>query len=117
MNADEETTLAKLVGAALTQSRTAAGFTQEQAAEALGIGAEAVSRMERGVVIPSLPRLAEFAELYNCPVESFLGKAAGQPAGLALAITRMLGNLDRADRQFVYELVETSCEHLILRKS
>ncbi|WP_440532080.1 helix-turn-helix domain-containing protein [Variovorax sp. YR566] len=117
MNADEETTLAKAVGTALGQSRAAAGFTQEQAAEALGIGAEAVSRIERGVVIPSLPRLTEFAELYNCPVESLLGKAAAQPTGLALTIAGMLGNLGRADRQFVYSLIETSCEHLNSRKA
>ncbi|MCE9864139.1 helix-turn-helix domain-containing protein, partial [Aeromonas caviae] len=39
--------LAKNVGKAIGRQRNQAGFTQEQVAEHLNIGMEAVSRMER----------------------------------------------------------------------
>lgn len=41
--------LAKNVGKAIGRQRNQAGFTQEQVAEHLNIGMEAVSRMERGL--------------------------------------------------------------------
>ena len=72
-----EQQLAKAVGAAISKVRAQCGMTQDQAAEALEIGPEAISRMERGVVVPSLARLVEFAELFKCPVETFFNKATG----------------------------------------
>ena len=41
------------VGAAIREQRLAAGLSQDQLAEALDVGPEAVSRMERGVVSPT----------------------------------------------------------------
>ncbi len=107
-----EQQLAKAVGAAISKVRAQCGMTQDQAAEALEIGPEAISRMERGVVVPSLARLVEFAELFKCPVETFFNKATGLTDDNAAAIAQYLNNLNRADRQFVLELVEKTCEHL-----
>ena len=107
-----EQQLAKAVGAAISKARVQCGMTQDQAAEALEIGPEAISRMERGVVVPSLARLVEFAELFKCPVETFFNKATGLTDDNANAIAQHLNKLNRADRQFVLELVEKTCEHL-----
>lgn len=107
-----EQQLSKAVGAAISRVRVQCGLTQDQVAEALEIGPEAVSRMERGIVIPSLARLVEFAELFKCPVETFFNKATGLTDDNAAAIAQHLNNLNRADRQFVLELVEKTCEHL-----
>ena len=53
--------LAQSVGKAIARQRLQSGLTQEAVAEHLGIGMEAVSRMERGVVVPTIARLAELA--------------------------------------------------------
>ena len=58
--------LAKSVGKAIGRQRQQAGLTQEQVAEHLKIGMEAVSRMERGLVVPTVVRLAELAQLFGC---------------------------------------------------
>lgn len=55
------------VGAAIREQRLAAGLSQDQLAEALDVGPEAVSRMERGVVSPTIPKLAELANVLKCP--------------------------------------------------
>lgn len=107
-----EQQLSKAVGAAISKVRVQCGLTQDQVAEALEIGPEAVSRMERGIVVPSLARLIEFAELFKCPVETFFSKATGLTDDNAAAIAQHLKKLNRVDRQFVLELVEKACEHL-----
>jgi transcriptional regulator with XRE-family HTH domain len=53
--------LALSVGKAIAARRQEAGLTQEQVAEQLKIGNEAVSRMERGLVMPTVARLLELA--------------------------------------------------------
>ncbi|WP_376781624.1 helix-turn-helix domain-containing protein [Delftia acidovorans] len=80
--------------------------------EFLGIGPEAVSRIERGVVLPSLPRLVELAELFNCSVEYFLGRNTGLVDDSAKSISDQLRQLNREDRHFVMEMLELSCVHL-----
>jgi transcriptional regulator with XRE-family HTH domain len=54
MSKPEETNLAKIVGLAIARQRMLRGLTQEQVAEQLGIGGEAVSRIERGIVMPNI---------------------------------------------------------------
>ena len=112
MKTELERDLAKSVGAAISRMRTQKGMTQDEVAGALDIGPEAVSRMERGIVIPSLVRLVEFAELFGCPVESFFNKATGLAGDNAAAIAGLLGPLKRGDRQFVLEIIEKACGYL-----
>lgn len=108
--------LAVAVGSAISQTRVEQGLTQEQVAEALGIGMEAVSRMERGVVMPSLVRLVEFADLFNCSIERFTKRGSGRSADLALLLHDLISPLRKADRLFVVELVERTCGHLSAKK-
>ncbi|AVS80249.1 transcriptional regulator [Paracidovorax avenae] len=112
MKSDRETSLARDVGAAIARKRGELGLTQDQVSEALGIGPEAVSRIERGVVLPSLPRLVELAELFQCSVEYFLGKNTGLVDDSARIISEKLKKLSREDRRFVLDLVELSFMHL-----
>ena len=51
------------VPARLRSARRAVGLTQKQLAHALGVEPITVSRWERGVTTPSLPRLRRIAEL------------------------------------------------------
>ena len=116
MDTIQQKELARGVGAAIAQARQAVGLTQEQVAEALGIGPEAVSRMERGSAMPSLVRLVQFAELFDCPAEQFFKRGSGMAADHASLMLDMIGPLQKADRLFVLDIVEKTCAHLRDRK-
>ncbi len=60
------------VGARLRAARRSAGLTQRQLAESLGVESITVSRWERGVTTPSLPRLRRIAELTETTVSDLV---------------------------------------------
>lgn len=60
--------LATIVGANITAQRRLMGWNQAEFAERLGIGADSLSRIERGLVAPRFPRLEQMASLLECPV-------------------------------------------------
>lgn len=60
------------MGIRLRAARRGAGFTQKQLAEELGVEAITVSRWERGVTSPSLPRLRRIAELTQTTVSDLV---------------------------------------------
>ena len=64
--------LFKSIGRVLAQRRESKGLTQEQVAEVLQIGTEAVSRMERGITMPTIQRMAELADIYGCGIEELV---------------------------------------------
>ncbi len=66
----------KSLGEALKAWRTAAGFTQEYVAEALGVSRQAVSKWENGASEPSTANLMALSKLYGLPVDELL-----RPAG------------------------------------
>jgi len=98
--------LADTVGRAISKQRVRSGLTQEAVAERLGVGNEAVSRIERGVVMPNITRLLEFAEIFGCEAAELLSEVSPLVDDQASRISHLLGALDQADRQLVVELVE-----------
>jgi transcriptional regulator with XRE-family HTH domain len=60
------------LGARLRTARRSAGLTQRQLAEAIGVESITVSRWERGVTTPSLPRLRRIAELTETTVSDLV---------------------------------------------
>jgi len=98
--------LALSIGKAIARKRQDAGLTQEQVAEQLKIGNEAVSRMERGLVMPTVARLLELAGLFNCDASSLLVESSNRPAEQAQHLAQMLARLDSADREMVLTMVE-----------
>ncbi|MBV7515889.1 helix-turn-helix domain-containing protein, partial [Pseudomonas sp. PDM25] len=54
-----------MVGRAIAKQRSRRGLTQEEVAERLGVGNEAVSRIERGIVMPNIERLLELAGIFD----------------------------------------------------
>jgi len=60
------------VGGRLRTARRSAGLTQKQLAEALGVESITVSRWERGVTSPSLPRLRRIAEIAETTVSDLV---------------------------------------------
>jgi transcriptional regulator with XRE-family HTH domain len=92
------------VGARLRTARRAAGLTQKQLAQELGVEPITVSRWERGVTSPSLARLRRIAQLTETTVSDLVrapDAVTGHAAELAalreeLAETREL--VDRVAR-------------------
>ncbi|MDR2689524.1 MAG: helix-turn-helix domain-containing protein [Azoarcus sp.] len=104
--------LAGAVGRAIARQRLRSGLTQEEVAERLGVGSEAISRIERGVVIPNIARLLEFATIFGCDAAELLTGASPRPDDQASRIGRLLATLEHPDRQMVTELIERLAERL-----
>lgn len=60
------------VAGRLRTARRSAGLTQKQLAEALGVESITVSRWERGVTTPTLPRLRRIAEITETTVSDLV---------------------------------------------
>lgn len=98
--------LAKAIGSAIARRRMQCKLTQEEVAENLGIGYEAVSRIERGVVIPNITRLAELAEIFACSTADLLQEVSPLPADQASHIEQLLTPLSSEDRKLILDVVE-----------
>ncbi|MDA8447877.1 helix-turn-helix domain-containing protein [Paracidovorax valerianellae] len=112
MKDDFDKKIATDVGASIRARRLSAGMSQDQLAERLEVGPEAVSRMERGVVMPTIPRLVELANVLNCPVEAFIPTASGSTQSGAHEIAQLLQALDKNNMKFVVEIVQKLTSHL-----
>lgn len=97
--------LAKSVGKAIARQRLQAALTQEQVAEHLSIGMEAVSRMERGIVVPTVVRLAELAQLFGCELADFLRETSNRPTEQGIVLSQQLSRLNDADRALLLETI------------
>lgn len=98
--------LAGVIGRAIAKHRAASGYTQEQVAEMLGIGNEAVSRMERGIVMPTVARLVELAEIFGCDAADLLTEASTRTSDQGKYVGQLLAKLSGNDRAMVVEIVE-----------
>lgn len=94
------------VGRIIMEKRAKTGWTQAAVAQKLEVGTEAVSRMERGQVAPSLYRLQQLANLFKCGVDEFLIESSVRVADQEERIARKLKSLSVADREMVVEIVE-----------
>lgn len=82
------------------------GLTQEQVAEQLGIGNEAVSRVERSLVVPTVARLVELADIFGCNAADLLTGASTRSSGQGKYVGQLLARLSGSDRTMVIEIVE-----------
>jgi transcriptional regulator with XRE-family HTH domain len=60
------------VGRRLCRARSEARYTQEEAAEVIGVSPDTVSKWERGIRRPSLEKLRNAARLYGVSVGFFV---------------------------------------------
>ena len=104
--------ISKAAGAGIARIRDEVGLTQQQVSEALDIGMEAVSRLERGVVDPSLSRLVELAELFGCGMQELLLPGSPRPTDQAMAIAQEIGGLPPKDREALVQIVRHLVELL-----
>lgn len=106
MSKTESKQLAELVGQAIAHQRARCKLSQEQVAEKLGIGSEAVSRIERGIVMPNIERLVELARVFDCETADLLTQGSSHPKDQARRLNELLSRLEASDRDFLMEVVE-----------
>ncbi|HIE5949125.1 helix-turn-helix domain-containing protein [Burkholderia cepacia] len=107
--------LAKRVGRAIAKRREASELTQEDVAEHLGIGNEAISRIERGIVMPTVARLVELAAIFHCHAADLLTESSDRADDQARHLSRLLEKLSHQDRETVVEIVEKLAVRLAKR--
>ncbi|QIM67615.1 hypothetical protein A4G16_09760 [Mannheimia granulomatis] len=110
MSIDKEI-FSKQLGINIAKYRQALGLTQEQLAEKLDLGNEAISRIERGVAIPSLMRLFEFSKVFHCNVADLLSEGTTKKDDIEY-IALLLKDLSENDRQFTIRMLEQLVVHL-----
>lgn len=102
---EEERRLAKIIGVAISNRRRLSGFTQDEVAERLNLGKQAISRIERGTVIPTVARLIRFAEVFSCPVDALLVESSNRSDDQGKLLSEMISTLSEAERGAVVEIV------------
>jgi transcriptional regulator with XRE-family HTH domain len=107
--------LIKSVGKAIAGQRKLANLTQVQVAEKLGIEKETVSRLETGVIPPSLARLEQLADIFGCTVRNFFWTEAGDERTQAGVIADMIRSLPQGRRELVVRFVADVVRVLTIR--
>lgn len=114
---EQKLQLHHMIGKAIAKYRKAAGLSQEQLAEQLGLGNEAISRIERGIVIPTVERLIKMAEIFDCPVSELLTETSNRPTDEAIYLQSLLSSVNEQDKQMLINLLETLVIRLKSNKS
>lgn len=75
----DKKSLTILLGKAIRERRKSQGLTQDELAEKIGIGNQALSRIEHGMIAPKLERLPKIARVLGCEVSDLFrsGDAGG----------------------------------------
>ena len=101
--------LASIVGACIASRRKQKGLTQAEFAERLGMGADSLSRIEKGVVAPRFPRLEQIAAYLECTVADLFREpdegSAELLAAIAEAFKRLPSEKQRTVAQIVADLI------------
>ncbi|OOF41929.1 XRE family transcriptional regulator [Rodentibacter rarus] len=106
---EENTVIAKNVGMMIAKYRKQAGLSQAKVAESLDLSIDAISRIERGNIVPNVPRLFEFAELFGCEPADFLNRSH-RLQDQSRQFDELLSQLNTKDRAKLLTLVEAMIE-------
>ncbi|WP_235989050.1 helix-turn-helix domain-containing protein [Pseudomonas lopnurensis] len=85
--------------------RKAKGLTQAQVAEIMGVEKETISRMENGVISPTLPRLQQIADILECSPSDLFRTGPTNAADHAQSIGEMIQDLPENERMLVVSFV------------
>jgi transcriptional regulator with XRE-family HTH domain len=93
--------LAKQVGAIIAGKRKAKGLTQAQLAERMSLEKETISRVETGVISPTLGRLAQLAEILDCEMSDLLRIKPPELKDYATTLTGRMEELSDSQRDLI----------------
>lgn len=97
--------LARKLGSMISLRRKSRGLTQAQVAEVIGVEKETVSRIETGVISPTLLRLQQIADVLECPIGELFKVPSPEPCEMAGFIADMLRELPVGERELVLRFV------------
>lgn len=101
-----EKNIAARIGRNIAQARKAVRRTQADVAEKLGIDTGSLSRMERGIIMPSIPTLDRIADELGVALWQLIGSASSSSIVAAENIIAQLEKLDQPERLFLLEEIE-----------
>lgn len=101
-----DTALAQSIGRAIAKYRLMAGLTQAQVAERLNISNEAVSRMERGTIMPTVARLIQLAHIFDCEATDLLKESSHSIHDQTRRLIDLMKQLNDTERQHLLGVVE-----------
>ncbi len=105
-------TLKNPIGQILAQRRKDKNLTQEVVAETLELTVEAISRMERGTIMPSLKRLEQFADIYECRISDLLTQSSHRTNDQVSYLYDLLSPLTEEDRTLILSVVKSLAKRL-----
>ncbi len=98
------------IGEGIALKRKEAGYTQAQVAELLGMHKETVSRLETGAIMPTVQRLVQLSELFQCRIgDFFYGDTDAIEAKLKQMAARIL-QLPEKKREKFFALIFDLCD-------
>jgi len=106
MSSTEEKQLAVVVGRAIAKQRKRCGLTQNEVAEKLGVSFDVVSRTERGVVMPGLARLMQFAAIFDCETAELLTETSTRSTDQASRMADLISDLNHTERLLIMNMIE-----------
>lgn len=90
-------TVERKLGRNVASYRKLAGLTQEQLAESVGVTSETISRLERGIAIPSLARIDDIARALGVELADLV-RFRRRGADTAEVLDRVQAVLERRSR-------------------
>ncbi|AWX15728.1 transcriptional regulator [Mergibacter septicus] len=105
-----EQQITQTLGKTIARYRKLAGLTQAEVAEHLGIGIDAVSRMERGSIVINVVRLFELATLFNCDVADLVTESSPRITDQLLYLNKLIKALPLNDRNELIFLIKQLIE-------
>ena len=108
--------LRTLVSRRVSSLRRRADMTQEQLARAAGIGLDAIGRLERGDVTPSLETVQRIALVFQMDLSAFFRVGDTHAPNPVLeeldALTGFLASRPLRDIRFFHQMVRSTAGHL-----
>lgn len=91
------------LGKKIRARRKELGMTQEELAEKLGVGHQALSRIEQGHMAPKMDRLPLIAENLKCTIADLFRIEGDKAASYGRRIDDLLTGLSPQKQEFVYQ--------------
>lgn len=95
------------LGEKIRSRRKQLGLTQEQLAEMLGVGHQALSRIEQGHMAPKMDRLPAIAQALQCTVADLFRSPDDTHASYASRLADLLSGLSNQRQEFVFQHISS----------
>lgn len=100
----------KRIGGNIKTARKKAGLTQSELAEAVGLEAVTLSRIETGTQLPGIDRLEQIAKALNTSLAALVAELSAE-VDCAIVLASELAPLPEREQKFVLQFVSDYVKH------